>query len=269
MSSVGLLGGLLEDLLNMSNRLIDPANHVTQLPLFAARETHDAWTVRISARARRLSVRVYPAGVVEVVVPPRTPARLVEQFVSKHRAWIDARVQECRAQQAMLVAPTELLLPAIERSVQVEYRHEPTMPKLRVLDNNRLLIRGAIAEPTRWSRLLSNWLLAVAYQELFGRLQQLTAQYEFKFERLQIRRQRTRWGSCSSSGTISLNLCALFLRPEVLRYLLIHELCHTRHMNHSQRFWTQVGECEPGFAALDKELSSAWRHVPAWMFIGK
>jgi predicted metal-dependent hydrolase len=51
--------------------------------------------------------------------------------------------------------------------------------------------------------------------------------------------------------------------------LLIHELCHTRHMNHSSRFWALVGKCEPEFASLDKELSSAWRHVPAWMFIAK
>jgi len=253
----------------MSNRSISQADQLAQLPLFAARETHDAWTVRISPRAQRLSVRVYPAGRVEVVVPPRTSAQLVQQFVSKHRAWIDARVQESMAQQARLVAPTELLLPSVERSIQVEYRQEATQPKLRVLDEQRLLIRGAIAEPNRWARLLSNWLTDLAQVELHKRLQHLASLHDFSFERTQIRRQRTRWGSCSSSGTISLNVCALFLRPEVLRYLLIHELCHTRHMNHSSRFWALVGKCEPEFAALDKELSSAWRHVPTWMFIGK
>lgn len=253
----------------MSNRLFSQPGHTTQLPLFAAREAHDAWTVRISPRARRLSVRVYPAGRVEVVVPQRTSAQTVQQFVTKHRVWIDARVEECLAQQAKLVAPTELLLPSIQRSIQVEYRHELSLPKLRVLDSQRLLIRGAIAEPLRWSRLLSGWLQDLAHLELLKRLQQLAHTYEFSFERLQIRRQRTRWGSCSTSGTISLNVCSLFLRPEVLRYLLIHELCHTRHMNHSQRFWNLVAECEPDFAELDKELSRAWRHVPAWMFIGK
>ncbi|MGE3532743.1 MAG: M48 family metallopeptidase [Steroidobacteraceae bacterium] len=242
--------------------------HHTQLPLFAARETHDAWTVRISARARRLSVRVYPAGRVEIVVPPRTPAQQVQQFVSRHRTWIDARVQECMTQRALLTAPTELLLPSIERSVQVEYRHESSLPRLRVLDSHHLLIRGAVVEPARWSRLLSNWLVALAQQELFKRLQHLAHTYDFSFERLQVRRQRTRWGSCSSSGTISLNVCSLFLRPEVLRYLLIHELCHTRHMNHSRRFWSLVADCEPGFAELDKELTRAWRHVPVWMFMG-
>jgi predicted metal-dependent hydrolase len=253
----------------MSNQFTNQPKHTTQLPLFAARETYDAWTVRTSARARRLSVRVYPAGRVEVVVPPRTPAHMVQQFVSKHRAWIDARVQESMAQQIVLVPPTELLLPSVERSILIDYRPEPGLPRLRELGSRQLLIRGTLAEPVRWSRLLGNWLTALAYQELHGRLQQLAQSFGFDFDRLQIRRQRTRWGSCSSSGTISLNVCSLFLRAEVLHYLMIHELCHTRHMNHSQRFWSLVEQCEPGYRQLDKELSGAWRHVPAWMFIGK
>ena len=253
----------------MTTRSLRQVDHSAQLPLFAAREAYDAWTVRTSARARRLSVRVYPAGLVEVVVPPRTPAQLVQQFVSKHRAWIDARVQESVTKQAQLVAPTELLLASLERSIQVEYRHESALPKLRVLDANHLLIRGAIAEPARWARLLNDWLTALAQGEFQKRLQVLALQHGFQFERLQIRRQRTRWGSCSSSGTISLNVCSLFVRPDILRYLMIHELCHTRHMNHSQRFWNLVAECEPNFRALDKELTTAWRHVPTWLFISK
>jgi predicted metal-dependent hydrolase len=251
----------------MSNSFTSQPKHTTQLQLFAAHETYNAWTVRTSARARRLSVRVYPAGRVEVVVPSRTPARLVQQFVSKHRAWIDARVQESMAQQMLLAPPAELLLPSIERSILVDYRHETGTPRLRELGSRQLLIRGAILEPVRWSRLLGSWLTDLAHQELQGRVQHLAQGFGLSFDRLQIRRQRTRWGSCSSSGTISLNVCSLFLRPEVLRYLMIHELCHTRHMNHSQRFWNLVEQCEPGYRQLDKELSGAWRHVPAWMFL--
>lgn len=253
----------------MSNRCLRQTDSSAQLPLFAAREAYDAWTVRTSSRARRLSVRVYPAGLVEVVVPPRTSAQMVQQFVSRHRDWIEARLQENMVQQAMLTAPGELVLPAIERCIQVEYRREPSAPRLRVLDEQHLLIRGTIAEPVRWARLLNDWLIAVAQRELLQRLQQLAAAHDFSFERLQIRRQRTRWGSCSSSGTISLNVCALFLRPAVLRYLMIHELCHTRQMNHSPRFWRLVADCEPDFSALDKELTRAWRQVPTWMFIAK
>ena len=69
----------------------------------------------------------------------------------------------------------------------------------------------------------------------------------------------------SSSGTISLNLCLLFVDPALLRYLMIHELCHGRHMNHSKRFWAMVGRFEANYRKLDKRLGDAWQDVPAWL----
>jgi len=241
---------------------------VSQLSLFVASEELSAWNVRVSARARRLSVRVYPAGRVEVVVPRNTPARMVQQFVSRHREWIDERVRESAAQHALLVPPTEILLPAIERHVHVEYLHRNTSPRLHVIDPQHLQVRGSLDDVKQWSRLFGGWLASVAEQEFAARLSHLAQLHGFNYERVQIRRQRTRWGSCSTRGTISLNVCSLFVRPEVLRYLLIHELCHTKHMNHSLKFWKLVASCEPEYRELDRDLSRAWRHVPGWMFLG-
>lgn len=238
----------------------------SQLSLFATSEEPSAWNVRVSTRARRLCVRVYPAGRVEVVVPRNTSARLVQQFVSRHREWIEQRLRESTAQQALLVPPQEVLLPAIERHVQVEYQHRATPPRLVTIDTHHVQVRGTLAETKQWSRVFGRWLVDIAEQEFATRLANLAELHGFSYQRVQIRRQRTRWGSCSSRGTISLNVCGLFLRPEVLRYLLIHELCHTRHMNHSLRFWKLVASCEPEYRELDRELSRAWRHVPAWIF---
>ena len=61
----------------------------------------------------------------------------------------------------------------------------------------------------------------------------------------------------------------MFQRPEVVRYLLIHELAHTRHMNHSGAFWSCVAACCPGYQALDRELLGGWRQVPGWVFDGE
>lgn len=86
------------------------------------------------------------------------------------------------------------------------------------------------------------------------------------YRKMAIRRQRSRWGSCSTRGTISLNCCLLFQRPEVVRYLLVHELAHTQHMNHSKRFWQCVERHCPDFQELDAELLAGWRRVPVWVF---
>ncbi len=239
-----------------------------QLPLNLD-QADSAWQVRVSHRTRRLSVRVYPAGNVVVIAPKYTPPKLIQEFIAKHRDWINVRVRECTARQLAMVPPSELILPSIEQFVQIEYRQESTRAKLRSLGHGQLLLRGNVSEPTTWSRLITAWLTELAQQELELRLRKLATTLGFTYDRLQIRRQRTRWGSCASSGTISLNLCSLFLRPEVLRYLMIHELCHTRHMNHSKQFWSLVESCEPDYLSLDKELSNAWKQVPAWIMLSK
>jgi predicted metal-dependent hydrolase len=113
---------------------------------------------------------------------------------------------------------------------------------------------------------LRRWLTSLAEVEFSRELRSVAQQCGLSFKRVQIRRQRTRWGSCSASGTISLNVCLMFMTPAVVRYLFVHELCHTRHMNHSRRFWSLVASHEPEYQQLDRELLRAWQHVPGWMF---
>jgi predicted metal-dependent hydrolase len=107
----------------------------------------------------------------------------------------------------------------------------------------------------------------VAQLELSKRITELAFGLDLHIQRVQVRCQRTRWGSCSATGTISLNVCLLFLDPAIVRYLYLHELCHTRHMNHSPRFWALVESHEPDYRRLDRELTHGWQHVPAWMFV--
>ena len=79
-----------------------------------------------------------------------------------------------------------------------------------------------------------------------------------------VRLQRTRWGSCSNSGTVSLNAALLFLEPPLVRYLFIHELCHLIALNHSRKFWSAVARYEPDYEALDRRLTAAWSEIPLW-----
>ncbi len=116
------------------------------------------------------------------------------------------------------------------------------------------------------SRCFVRWLIDRVRRNLAPEVETLAREHGLQYSRISIRRQRTRWGSCSRSGTISLNVCLAFQRPEVVRYLLLHELAHTRHMNHSARFWDCVARHCPAVAALDRELPRGWRRVPHWVF---
>ena len=76
------------------------------------------------------------------------------------------------------------------------------------------------------------------------------------YGRITIRNQRTRWGSCSSRGNLNFNCLLMLTPPEVIDYVVVHELCHRKEMNHSGRFWNEVARVLPGYAEQEKWLKT-------------
>jgi predicted metal-dependent hydrolase len=236
-----------------------------QLALLDAERVQAAWQVRESRRARRLTVRVFPGGNVEIVVPLGTRSRTVQQFVGRHRGWIERKVEEFRhtAHVAPDVLPELVRLQAVGRQLTVHYAVAPGVPRA-LQTGSELLVRGDLARAPLVRHALQRWLLHTAHAQLLPWLDAVALRHGLSFARAQVRRQRTRWGSCSRAGTISINACLLFQPPDVVRYLFSHELAHTVHLNHSRRFWRLVEKLEPDWHALDRELSRGWHHVPHW-----
>ncbi|MBX3702768.1 MAG: M48 family metallopeptidase [Steroidobacteraceae bacterium] len=242
------------------------AAQVTQLGLLDPATGPETWRVRPSERARRLAVRVLPGGYVEVVVPQGTRPRTVQQFVARHRRWIEHKVEQYRPLDATPPdrLPESMRFAASGHSFQMRYL--PGHGRLRLqAGDGELVVRGDVGRIALVRHALQRFTMHMARAVLAPRLRQLSAATGMSYRRLQIRRQRTRWGSCSRNGTISLNACLLFQPPEVVDYLLIHELAHTRHMNHSRRFWALVARHEPRWRELDAALMLGWREVPAWI----
>ncbi len=238
-----------------------------QLPLWSDDDPSEAWVVRESRRARRLAVRVFQTGRVEVVVPIRTSRSAVEHFLARHRIWIERKRAEARhgAIAREPFPPETVELPACGESWRVHVAGGTG--RLRATSSCGLLsLYGDCRNARAVRQLLRRWLIGHAQAVLSAALRECSRELGFAYDRVIVRRQRTRWGSCSARGTISLNCCLLFQRREVLRYLLVHELAHTRHMNHSRRFWQCVAEHCPGHRALDRELLDGWRRVPSWVF---
>lgn len=242
-----------------------------QLSLFDESEATGSvsgFSVRESARARRLSIKVFPRGKVEIVVPRRTRAKDVQSFVDEHRDWI-AKSRESFAKvlpPEPFVLPNAVALPAIGKEYRVRYKRRADADAVRYRNNSSdVVLSGRTGDDQLCVAALKRWLASVAKQEFGPRLKTLSAMTDNPYKKMHVRGQRTCWGSHSSNGTISINYCLLFLAPELLRYLMVHELCHSRHMNHSRRFWQRVGRYEPEYKRLDKELGSAWKNIPAWL----
>jgi predicted metal-dependent hydrolase len=245
----------------------------TQLPLFSEVDEPDdmsGFSVRESGRARRLSIKVFPRGRVEVVVPKRTRPADVREFVEAHRDWIN----KARASFAAEHPPEPFALPSlvqlrgIEQQFSIRYVPEDGTRTVRYRSQgDAVVLSGDTENESLCVQALKRWLLSLAKREYAPRLRSLSALTGNSYKRLHVRGQRTCWGSHSSNGTISLNYCLMFLDPAHLRYVMIHELCHARHMNHSRRFWGLVGEFEPEYRCLDKDLNSSWKQIPTWVGI--
>ncbi len=90
-----------------------------------------------------------------------------------------------------------------------------------------------------------------------ARVDYFNAIYKYKFNKIAIKRQKTRWGSCSRQGNLNFNFKILFLPPPIADYIIVHELCHLKEFNHSKKFWALVRETVPDYPDLKKALRQA------------
>lgn len=224
--------------------------------------------VRRSARARRPSVTVCMHDGIVLTLPHRFDERRVPALLNEWRPWIDRQLRQFDNHRATLpdemtaARPAKIHLAALGQTWQVRYR-APTSTRKRIVERAETLEVHAV-ETAATQTVLRRWLARRARGHLRDELDRLAARHGLAYKKLSIRGQRTRWGSCSSSGTISLNYLLMFLAPAAASAVLLHELCHTRYMSHGPRFYALLEKLEPGYHALDDEVRQGWQAVPAW-----
>lgn len=223
------------------------------------------YRVRVSARAKQLQIEVNPFNGVEVIVPRRHSARRVASFVHRHRDWIARSWAEMLEQYPGEVGarvPDAIELRALGERIEVAAEIGADQGWLRAREGRIALMAPDAAHACR---LLQRYVAQRARIEMAPRLAALSRLTGLGYARVQLRGQRTLWGSCSTRGTISLNWKLMFVPPELVRYLLLHELAHTRHFTHSRAFWGLCEVFEPRARELDAALDDAWAYVPKWV----
>jgi predicted metal-dependent hydrolase len=209
----------------------------------SVREGEISYTVRRSARARRVRVNVRPdvelgAVGVEVVLPQRAPERAAAAAVSELRPWIERRRREAQAVLAHLVARAGTV-PYLDTTLELV----PQESRTRVhRDGERLLVP---AEDARAA--LERYYRRAARAEIAPRLDRASELAGSSYQALDIRGQRTRWASCSASGRMSFNWRLLLAPERVLDYVVWHEVCHLSVLDHSPRFWALVERHWPSY----------------------
>jgi predicted metal-dependent hydrolase len=212
----------------------------------------------------------------EVVIPRGFDRRKIRGLLEEKRAWIERTAARMDARRRHLEAepprlPERIVLPAVDEEWTVEYRSAASRSAgsnsavARERPGRRLVVTGDPDDSVAYREALCRWLSRRARAALVPRLAELALRHRLEYGRVSVRQQRTRWGSCSRRKTVSLNARLLFLPPDLVDYVLLHELCHTVEMNHSPRFWTLLGYHEPGCRAHRKLLRRAGEAVPTWL----
>ena len=203
------------------------------------------YSIRRSDRARRIRVNVDAVRGVELVLPRRATEREAQAAIRELGPWIERRWQEVSRTRATVAARGDAV-PYL--GAMLALISEPGRLRVHRRGDSLLIPAGEEARPA-----LERWYRRAARSEIGARLDRACEVTGLRYDGLTIRGQRTRWGSCSRTGAMSFNWRLLLAPESVLDYVVWHEVCHLKVMDHSPRFWKLVS----GFCP-DYREHSAW-----------
>lgn len=210
--------------------------------------------VRRSPRAMQIRIRVAPNGTLKASMPPYAPLILLKRMVKNSRTQLRQMMddvipkvnyrdgQKIGIRHTLVVKESSTVLVAKEsNTIVVGLPASLSLQSPKVIAPLRELVMKVLREEAR------------AY--LPKRLAVLAGEMGCTYERIRFSHASSRWGSCSSTGTISLNIALMKLPHTLIDYVLIHELAHTKQMNHSQDFWSIVARFDPSYLSHKKQLA--------------
>jgi predicted metal-dependent hydrolase len=214
------------------------------------------YQIRYSGRAKKVRLVVHPDKV-EVVAPYGVPEKQLHAFVAEQSQWVEKTVKKI---QAKVKAIKPFMPERYENGALIPFKgefyplHLKHLPKTRnyrvefsadsgfVVNVNRLDV-----DQDEIRQSLRHWLFQQAASHTEYYVQQHAPRYQLWPRQLRIRQQKSRWGSCSGQNNININGLLILTPPAVMEYVVVHEICHIRHKNHSADFWQLVAEHLPDF----------------------
>ena len=221
------------------------------------------YIVRKSSRAKRIIFNATIRDGIEIVIPKSMDTSFLPAVLEKNRSWIQKQSAWVSAMRLSL-NPNQIHLRLLNKTWEVNYVPHQQGNNPWVEYDSLLTVSNTDSEPMEVPRILDRWLHSVAKNTLPTLLHQESTNTQLSYDRVTIRKAKTRWGSCSSKGSISLNRNLMFLPPKLVRYVLIHELCHTQQLNHSIHFWQLFEKLYPGARSMNHHVRKATDLVPSW-----
>ena len=223
-------------------------------------------------RRRHVHILVNDEGMLEVRAPWRFSLHKAREVLRENAEWVLNSLDTARerlSRRPHLVTGTRL--PLLDGSLRLEVRPRAQIDMFECARPSRgrverrgtnLRISTASLGDGELRALLERWYRREAATWLAGRVEHYSPRLGVRPSRVTIRGQRSRWGSCSCRGTVSLNWRLMMVPSALADYVVVHELCHLRHMNHSPQFWAMVGGAVPDYRERRRALNALQGHLP-------
>ncbi len=239
----------------------------TQLPLSP---WPPQFTLKKSGRVRHVQLKASVRYGLELIVPLRFNQKHIPEILETHKPWIQKQLEKIKIEIQALQEkdlPTEINLASLNQIWKIDYINcDNKKLRLQIRHQlNELVLLGNTQDKAACKKMLANWVRKQAQKYLPQRLQMLSQQTKLTYRDVSIRGQRSRWGSCSTDKSLNLNFKLLFLPTHLVDHIIIHELCHTVHMNHSTKFWRLVASLDQNWKQHSHESKLGDKFVPMWV----
>jgi len=217
--------------------------------------------------ARSVKLRIHPTSGLQITTPDRFNLADIPFVLEKHKAWISKHLLKIQPLPTTEL-PEQIFLATANQTWKVHYL--ACQAKLELIQRplQELALVGKIADKKLCQEKLTAWVKEQAKIILSAQLNDISEKTRLPYQRLILRDQKTLWGSCTFRKSISLNYKLLFLPEHLTAHVMIHELCHTQHLNHSEAFWKLVAQHDPAWQEHRRALRRARQFVPGWCEVG-
>lgn len=203
--------------------------------------------IRRSTRAKYISLRITPAGELELVLPGRVKPEDGLLLLEKNKEWVRARKKLLKSDS------DEYYYLGKKLNISRSFSEDVSDHEIR-LRGGQFFIKSPVSSKMSIQSIYNGFIRYRAERYLLQRAEELAKKNCFEVEWFTLRKQKSRWGSCSSGKKISLNVNLMKCPENIIDYVIFHELCHLRYMDHSEKFWNEVRKYVPDYRKLRRQL---------------
>lgn len=223
------------------------------------------FSIKKNPRSRHVKLKTSMKHGLEFIVPKNFKEKDIPFLLEEHKPWIEKQLLKLQSELKAEIhspLPTEIFFPLLDQTWRIHYISSNSKLQLIPRPHQELALLGKIENKKECKKLLHKWIKHQAKLNLPGQLRHLSEGINLPFDKVTIRDQNTRWGSCSANKSINLNYKLILLPKELAKHVMIHELCHTIYLNHSDKFWNLVEKFDPNYQIHKKSLRKISEVLP-------